>query len=102
MRRSTTLLVGVVAVLLTAAAACSTGSRSTSSDGKVSIVAAESFWGSIARQLGGDRVDVTELVNNPDADPHDYEPTPADGRDMATARYVILNGLGYDGWAGDL
>jgi zinc/manganese transport system substrate-binding protein len=102
MRRRIPLIVGVVTVLVTLAAACSTGSRSASHGGKVSIVAAESFWGSIARQLGGDRVDVTEIVNNPDADPHDYEPTPADGRDVATSGYVIVNGLGYDTWASDL
>jgi zinc/manganese transport system substrate-binding protein len=91
-----------VAVLFTVAAACSTGSPNAADGDKVSIVAAESFWGSIAQQLGGDRVKVTEIVNRPDADPHDYEPTPADGRDIATGRYVILNGLGYDGWASDL
>jgi zinc/manganese transport system substrate-binding protein len=102
MRRCPPLLVGIVAVLVALVAACSTGSRSASPGGKVSIVAAESFWGSIARQLGGDRVDVTQIINNPDADPHDYEPTPADGRDVATSRYVIVNGLGYDTWASDL
>jgi zinc/manganese transport system substrate-binding protein len=95
-------MVGVVTSVLMVAAACSTGTPSASHNGKVSIVAAESSWGSIARQLGGDRVDVTELINNPDADPHDYEPTPADGRAAATAQYVIFNGLGYDSWANDL
>jgi zinc/manganese transport system substrate-binding protein len=62
------------------------------------VVAAESFWGSIARQLGGDRVRVTTIISGPDADPHDYEPTPADARRVASARYVILNGAGYDPW----
>jgi zinc/manganese transport system substrate-binding protein len=74
----------------------------TNANGKLSVVAAESFWGSIARQLGGDRVDVDAIVNSPDADPHDYEPTPQDARAVATAGYVILNGLGYDAWASDL
>jgi zinc/manganese transport system substrate-binding protein len=66
------------------------------------VVAAENFWGSIARQLGGDKVAVRSVITNPDTDPHDYEPTPADGRAVASARYVIVNGIGYDAWADNL
>ncbi|MGW0734015.1 metal ABC transporter solute-binding protein, Zn/Mn family [Streptomyces sp. NPDC002851] len=67
--------------------------------GKIRVVAAESFWGSIAEQLGGTQVSVESVIGNPDADPHDYEPTAADARKVAEARYVILNGVGYDAWA---
>jgi zinc/manganese transport system substrate-binding protein len=63
------------------------------------MVAAENFWGSLAQQLGGEHATVTSVINNPDADPHDYEPTPADGRTIASAQYVIINGVGYDPWA---
>lgn len=70
--------------------------------GPVRVVAAENFWGSIAAQLGGDRVRVTSIVSRPDTDPHTYEATPADARAMATARYVIVNGVGYDAWASHL
>ena len=66
------------------------------------VVAAENFWGSIAAQLGGDRVRVTSIVTRPDTDPHTYEATPADARAVATARYVIVNGVGYDAWANRL
>ncbi|MFJ1735680.1 metal ABC transporter solute-binding protein, Zn/Mn family [Streptomyces sp. NPDC088254] len=62
-------------------------------------MAAENFWGSIAEQLGGDRVKVTSIIDNPDADPHDYEPTAQDARKVADADYVIVNGVGYDAWA---
>jgi zinc/manganese transport system substrate-binding protein len=91
----------IIAVLV--AAGCSGGSSSGvsgSADGKLHVVAAESFWGSIAAQLGGDRVDVTSIITSPDIDPHSYEPTPQDGRAIASAQYVIANGLGYDAWAG--
>jgi zinc/manganese transport system substrate-binding protein len=64
----------------------------------IDVVAAEDFWGSIAAQLGGRYVRVTSIIDNPGADPHDYEPTAGDGRTVATARYVIANGLGYDPW----
>lgn len=75
---------------------------SDSAGGPVRVVAAENFWGSIAAQLGGDRVRVTSIVTRPDTDPHTYEATPADARAVATARYVIVNGVGYDAWANRL
>src|SRR5207302_6585000 len=56
------------------------------------------FWGSIARQLGGNQADVPGLSTNAGTDPHDYAPTPADGRAMASAQLVIVNGIGYDPW----
>ncbi|MET7575238.1 zinc ABC transporter substrate-binding protein [Streptomyces sp. NPDC005492] len=102
-RRSVAVL---TALLLSAgASACSTAASSdtaTSSDGPIQVVAAENFWGSIAQQLGGSHVKVTSVISNPNADPHDYEPTAADGRKVATARYAIVNGIGYDAWADKL
>jgi len=69
------------------------------SNGRVQVVAAENFWGSIAAQLGGDRVNVRSIIVNPDTDPHSYEPTAGDARTMAGAQMAIVNGLGYDTWA---
>jgi zinc/manganese transport system substrate-binding protein len=66
------------------------------------VVAAENFWGSIAAQLGGDRVHVTSVITSPATDPHDYEPTAADARTMASSQLAIVNGIGYDPWAGKL
>jgi zinc/manganese transport system substrate-binding protein len=69
------------------------------SNGRLRVVAAENFWGSIAAQLGGGRVQVTSLIHNPATDPHDYEPTPADARALAEAQLALVNGVGYDPWA---
>jgi zinc/manganese transport system substrate-binding protein len=66
--------------------------------GALRVVAAENFWGSIAAQLGGEKVEGTSLISNPGADPHDYEPTVADARNAATAEMVVFNGVGYDPW----
>ncbi len=68
----------------------------------IQVVAAENFWGSIASQLGGDRVHVSSVITSPATDPHDYEPTAADARTMAGAQMAIVNGVGYDPWAGKL
>jgi zinc/manganese transport system substrate-binding protein len=93
----------VLAVALVAASCSSGGSSSTAStSGRLQVVAAENFWGSIASQLGGDKVTVKSVITNPDTDPHDYEPTAADGRTVASARYVVVNGIGYDAWADKL
>ena len=91
-------------VVVLACGACSAGRVHVASadGGRISVVAAESFWGSIAEQLGGDRVQVTSLVHGPGRDPHDYEATPRDARRMAAAQYVIVNGVGYDPWADDV
>jgi len=88
-------VVSVLAVL--SVSACGLGAGSSGS-GKVEVVAAENFWGSIAAQVGGDRAHVTSVIVNPDTDPHDYEPTPADAKLFAGAKYVIVNGAGYDAW----
>ena len=88
----------LVASALFLVAACSTKSSATQS-AKIQVVAAESSWGSLAAKVGGDLVDVTSIVSNPDADPHDYEPTADDARTISTAKYVIFNGVGYDEWA---
>jgi zinc/manganese transport system substrate-binding protein len=85
-------------ILLVSATGCSTASKSTAS-GKITVVAAENFWGSIALQLGGDHVTETSVITNPDTDPHAYEPTAKDARTIANAKYVIVNGIGYDPWA---
>ena len=69
------------------------------SSGKLQVVAAENFWGSIAAQLGGDRVQVRSIIVNPDTDPHSYDPTARDARTMAGAKMAIVNGVGYDEWA---
>ncbi len=95
-----TAVVALAALLLLPA--CASPSQSASGPGKLEVVAAESFWGSIAAQVGGDRVRVTNIIVNPDADPHDYDPTPGDARKFAEADYVIVNGAGYDAWASKL
>ncbi len=88
-----------LAALLTALLASGCGGSTFANDGRLRVVAAENFWGSIAAQLGGDRVQVTSLVHNPATDPHDYEPTAQDARSLAEAQLVVVNGVGYDPWA---
>jgi len=67
---------------------------------RITVVAAENFWGSIAAQLGGSHVTETSIISNPDTDPHEYEATPADARTISAAQLFVQNGIGYDSaWA---
>jgi zinc/manganese transport system substrate-binding protein len=85
------------------ATGCATTAPASAGGGvAVRVVAAESFWGSIASQIGGSKVTVTSIIANPNTDPHDYEPRPADARTVAGAQLVIVNGVGYDPWADKL
>ena len=91
MKAITTVLVGFAL-----AVALASGARAA--DGKLAVVAAENFYGDIARQIGGDRVDVVNVMSNPDQDPHLFETTPGVVRQIANAQIVILNGADYDPW----
>jgi zinc/manganese transport system substrate-binding protein len=90
------------AVLPAACGGGTAGSAIGSSSGKLQVVAAENFWGSIAAQLGGSKVAVQSIIVNPNTDPHSYEPTASDGVVLAKSQMAIVNGIGYDLWASKL
>jgi zinc/manganese transport system substrate-binding protein len=91
----------VLAVVALVAAGCSstTSSGTGSTRSALAAVAAEDFWGSLLRQLGGDKISVTSIISDPNVDPHDYEPKSSDGMELAKAGIVVVNGVGYDTWA---
>jgi zinc/manganese transport system substrate-binding protein len=64
---------------------------------KIPVVASFSILGDFARNIGGDRVNVTTLVGA-NGDVHVYTPAPVDAKKIADARLVIVNGLGLEGW----
>jgi zinc/manganese transport system substrate-binding protein len=61
------------------------------------VVATFSIIADFARQVGGDRVEVTTLIG-PDGDAHAYEPSAADVRAVSTADLILVNGLGFEGF----
>lgn len=74
------------------------GIPALAADDQIAVVAAENFYGEIARQVGGDRVSVVSIMSNPDQDPHLFETTPSTVRQIAKAQIVIVNGANYDPW----
>ena len=96
-------LAGVFLLLLMTLTACGTTSSATPTSGTtVQVVAVENFWGSIASQVGGTHIQLTSLITDPSADPHNYSPTSNDTKKIADAKYIIFNGAGYDPWVDKL
>lgn len=70
--------------------------------GPVPVLAAENFYGDVARQIGGPDVTVTSILSNPDEDPHLFEVSPSVARAVSTAHIVVYSGLDYDPWMAKL
>jgi zinc/manganese transport system substrate-binding protein len=74
-----------------------TGAGSTAAaPGPVNVVASSNVWGDITKQIGGDHVNVTSILSDPNADPHQYEADAKTGAAISKAQLVVENGLGYD------
>jgi zinc/manganese transport system substrate-binding protein len=90
----------IVAVVALALAGCGSGTEtetpSAAPDTALPVVASTNVYGSIVDAVGGDRVAVKSLIDDPNADPHSFESTPADAAAVAGARIVVANGGGYD------
>jgi zinc/manganese transport system substrate-binding protein len=84
----------VSALALTAAAGC--GSEEAAADDGVQVVASTNVYGDLARAVGGDRVHVTSVIDDPSADPHSYEANVRTQLAVSQADLVIENGGGYD------
>ena len=66
------------------------GRPPSSGNGQVITAAASiNAWGSLLSQLGGMHVHASSIISNPATDPHDYEPTPADGRTIAGSALFV-------------
>src|SRR6266849_4587093 len=100
-RLRTLVLAALFTALVLVGAGCGQSKAAAKTSG-LRVVAAENFWGSIASQLGGSRVQVTSVITSTATDPHDYEPTAADARTIARAQMVVANGIGYDPWTSKL
>jgi zinc/manganese transport system substrate-binding protein len=92
------ILISIILLLLAGlvAGVFATGGQNSMATNRLTVVAAENFYGDIARQIGGSHVTVSSILSDPNADPHLYEPESSNGLAVASADLVIQNGLGYD------
>lgn len=65
-------------------------------DSTIQVVASTNVYGSLAAQIGGDRVDVQSIITSASQDPHSYEASARDRLTVKDADLVIENGGGYD------
>lgn len=97
----------VVASLLAVAGGCGAASEpqaqpetpSQKPAGPIEVVASINQWGSLAKQIGGDDVNVTSILSSTSVDAHDFEPKTSDVAKLSKAQVVVVNGAGYDSWA---
>lgn len=68
----------------------------------VNVVVSVDQWGDIVSELAGTCGNVKTLLASSSVDPHDYEPSPADGAAFSAAQLVVVNGADYDPWASKL
>jgi len=86
-------LLGIAAIV----AACTTGSGTGGADGKLQVVTTTTVFADIVANVGGDLVSASSLVPK-NGDVHTFEPKPSDIRTVASARLLVMNGLGLDDW----
>lgn len=100
---------GLALVLPTVAAlgltACSTSADhggQKSHDHRLKVVTSTNVYSDVVRQVAGDDVEVTPLVNSTSQDPHSYEATAQDRLKAKDADLIVINGAGYDHFLEDL
>lgn len=71
------------------------GFAAVSSAEPVPVTASFSILGDVAREIGAERVQVSEIIGA-DEDAHAYRMTPQDVRQIRSAKLVLMNGLGFE------
>ena len=61
------------------------------------VVASFTVLADVVKQVGGEHVSVASLVG-PNGDPHEFEPSPADARNLNAAQVTFVSGEGLEGW----
>ncbi|NEG88556.1 metal ABC transporter solute-binding protein, Zn/Mn family [Bifidobacterium aerophilum] len=93
----------VISLAACGSASAANGGTASSGDGSgsgtIEVVASINQWGSVAAELGGDHVDVTNIMTKTNVEAHDYEPTSQDVAKFHKAAVAIVNGADYDPWA---
>ena len=82
-RLALTAALGLGLAVVGAVTACGGTPASGAPTGAITVVAGENFWGDIASQIGGATSQVTSIISDPNADPHNYETDPHDAAAVA-------------------
>jgi zinc/manganese transport system substrate-binding protein/manganese/iron transport system substrate-binding protein len=93
-------LLAAAALLLLGALSIAGCGNSAGANGRVKVVATTTQAADFARNVGGGRVDVMQILAA-NADPHEYEVRPGDVRALSGAQLVVRSGGDLDAWMDD-
>lgn len=102
--KKTVRLFSIMAVIV---AGCTTACgqnaiKNTANDsGKVKVMTSFYTMYDFAQKIGGEKVEITNMVPS-GTEPHDWEPSAIDIRNMEDADVFIYNGAGMEHWAEDI
>jgi manganese/zinc/iron transport system substrate-binding protein len=85
-------LIPAAALLLAALGACDVSEGRAAGDAELRVVATTSIIADLAREIGGDRIEIRGLMG-PGIDPHLYTASEGDVQRLASADLVLYNGL---------
>ena len=88
------VLVPAAALVLSGCSAPATEAANEPSG--IRVVSSTNVYGSIVSAIGGDHVDVTNIIDSAAQDPHSYEASAQDQLAISRADVVVENGGGYD------
>ena len=95
-------IMGLMGMIMLLASACSNKKGAKTNSDKVSIVTTTNVYADIAKNVVGKYGSVQAIIKNSATDPHDFEPTTADAKELTKANIIVANGLGYDTWMNKL
>ncbi|HYB27072.1 MAG TPA: zinc ABC transporter substrate-binding protein [Solirubrobacteraceae bacterium] len=90
------VLLSLAAGLAVAGCGAIAAGAPTPKAGQILAVGAENEYANVISQIGGRYVAVGAIENNPNTDPHTFEASPSVALEVASARLIVQNGVGYD------
>jgi zinc/manganese transport system substrate-binding protein len=91
-----TAAVAAAGLLLSGCASAEPGANDGGGAGLVEVVTSTNVYGDLAKTIGGERVEVTSIIDRMSQDPHSYEATARDKLAISGADLLVENGGGYD------
>ena len=95
-KRAISLVAAVAASLMLVGCSPSGTPSPSPTEAKISILTSTSVWGSVAKAIGGDLVEVTSIIDSTSVEPHSYSASARDRLAVNNADIVVMNGGGYD------
>ncbi len=90
-------LLGPLLAIAAITAGCVSGTGAAESGAKLQVVTTTTVLADLVSNVGGDLISVTSIVPK-NGDAHTFEPRPSDIRTVASAKLLVMNGLGLDDW----